>query len=233
MKKIYIVCLLLFAAVVNGYTQFFIEGNLGVSFNVNKGTGVENNESRASTLIFGVAPKMGYWLNDRMAAGVSVSYNRHNQTSRNMNNPDQEEQWVKSFSSQFGFSVFGRYQLFYIKKLSVLAESSWGINRGTTKFKQQSISEASASFTSMDINIYPVISYDLTDRISILTICEFARLGFNTGSSKYESIGAKESGSSFGLNAGSNILNSLADVRVGFIYKLNYLRLKAEGFGIG
>jgi len=220
MRKKYIVFVMLFASVSICRAQFFIEGNFGVSYNVHKGTVGENNES-SSSLNFGVAPKVGYWLNDRLAAGVYMSYNRSNQTLRYMTNPEQEKQWQKSFFSQFGFSVFSRYQLFCIKKFSVLAESSLGINRSVAKAKQTSIAVYnSSSFTSMDINVYPVISYDLTDRFSILTACEFARLSFNTGSSKNELNGNKNSGSTFGFGAGSNILNSLADVRVGFTYKL-------------
>ena len=218
MKRIFSVFIILVSTSVVGHAQFFIEGNLGVSSNFNKGTTGDNEESR-SALIFGASPKVGYWLNDRMAVGVSVSYNRYNQTDRYMN-LEQEKQWHKLFQSQYGFSVFGRYQLFCIKKLNVLAESSLGITRSVVKAKQTSIAVyGSSSSTLLDISVYPVISYDLTDNFSILTICDFARLGFNTGVSKHESTGIKNTGSNFSFNANSNILNSLANARVGFTYK--------------
>ena len=222
MQKITNMLIMLITMNTVGHAQFFIEGSLGASYSVNKGTGGNNSES-TSLLNFGVAPKVGYWLNDQLAAGIYMSYNRSNQTNRYRNNPDQEKQWQKSFSSQFGFSVFSRYRLFYIKKFSVLAESSFGISKGIAKAKSTPTSVAifnSSSYTSMNINVYPVVSYDLTDRISILTICDFVRLGFNTGTAKFESTGIKNSSSVFVFNTGSNILNSLADVRVGFIYKL-------------
>ena len=219
MKKKLIVLTILLITTSVSHAQLFIEGNLRVGYNTNKGTVGENDESNSS-LTFGVAPKVGYWLNDRMAIGVSISYNRNNQTHRYMSDPDQEKQWQKAFSSQFGFSVFSRYQLFSINKLNVLAESSLGITKGITKAKQTSIAVfSSGSYNSMEINVYPVVSYDLTDRVSILTSCDFARFGFSTGASKNKTTGIKSSGSNFGFGAGSNILNSLADVRVGFIYK--------------
>jgi len=219
MKKKYIVLTILLITTSVSHAQLFIEGNLGVNYNTNKGT-VGVNDERNSSFTFGVAPKVGYRLNDRLALGVSMSYNRNNLTHRYMINPDQEKQWQKSFSSQFGFSVFSRYQLFSIKKLNVLAESSLGITKGISKAKQTTIAVfSSGSYNSMNINVYPVVSYDLTGRVSILAICDFARFGFSTGSSKNEMTGIKNSGSTFGFGAGSNILNSLADVSVGFIYK--------------
>ena len=220
MTKKFIVLTILLITTSVSHAQLFIEGNLGVNYNTSKGTGGEN-ESSYSSLNFGVAPKVGYWLNDRLAVGVSIFYNRNNGTHRSMIDPDQEKQWQKTFSYQLGFSVFSRYQLFSIKKLNILAESSLGITKSKDKAKQSSIAVfSSGSYNSMEISVYPVVSYDLTDRFSILTICDFARFGFTTGAGKNETTGIKNSGSNFGFGAGSNILNSLADVRVGFIYKL-------------
>jgi len=219
MKRTIIIFTVLFTTFLTCYGQFFIEGNLGVSYGINKRENAGNIENRTSELILGVSPKVGYWLNDRMAAGVCVSYNSSNKTNSDLIIGQEEPVLGNSFTSLFGFAVFGRYRLFYIKKLSVLVESSLGINRGTVKYKLSSTTLDTSSLTSIDIKLYPVISYDLTDRYSILTILDFASLGFSTGSSKNELTGIKNNGSSFGFNAGSTILNSLSDVSVGFIYK--------------
>jgi hypothetical protein len=71
-----------------------------------------------------------------------------------------------------------RYQRFMgIEKLSVFAEGSIDIGNSSSKETSESITKEVQSATVLGVNVFPLISYDLTDRYSIIATCDFLRLG--------------------------------------------------------
>ena len=95
-----------------------------------------------------------------------------------------------------------------------------GISGSKTKERIESDSKRSASSnTNFDIFIFPVIFYDLTDRLSILATCDFISLGFNRSILKEKDPDRKQTSNNFGFNAQSSIFSSLPGIRAGFSYK--------------
>jgi hypothetical protein len=206
MKKKILFLVILCMTVVTSSAQFFIEGNLGGSYAEVKGKNEGILSSQGSSYSISIAPKVGYWLNDRMAIGLAASYGRSTSKSEN----------VQQGNSQYGFSTFGRYQLYRKEKFSLQAEGSLGYN----KYRAQSnpSSGSSASSNVVGINVYPLIVYDLTDRFGMIATSDLMSLGFNYQALKYTSSEStsKSSDYRFGLSTDAMIFNSL---RVGFIYK--------------
>ena len=207
MRKIFIVFNLLLSTVFTGHAQFFIEGYLGVvSSNSisDKSEGFEKSNDN-DYFRFSVSPKIGYWLNDRMAVGINVIYASQPIELDRINN--------------WGGSIFSRYKLLGFKKCSILAEGSMGIYGSSRKEKSESLTKKIVSPTSFGINLCPLISYDLTEKFSIISVCDFIGFDFYSGSYKVNGSNRKQKFNLFRFNAESNLFNSLSNIKVGFSYK--------------
>jgi hypothetical protein len=220
MKKAVITFIILVATVTAGNAQFFVEGGLGVSFSEGEYTQEGSMTNRTSGSTFNISPKVGYWVNDRMAVGASVFYYGSTQKTAisGPDNPDPERK-TELRQPRLGFSVFGRYQLLQISKFSVLAECSMGMHGNKTKQKSESITKETSSDTYLNMNMFPLISYDLTDRISLITTCDFMSLRFTSYTFKNKEIDRKTTSHGFSFGTNSSIFNSLSDIRIGFMYK--------------
>jgi hypothetical protein len=213
MKKTFIVLTILLTAATAANAQFFIEGELGMSYYENDGKEENITTINSSSLDFTVSPKVGYWLNERISVGVSASYIRSS-SKTNADIPNQGITVSEYWSSSLGFSVFGRYQLYRKEKLSLLAECEAGHRTINSKNKTN---EMNAKSTVKNIYVFPVILYDLTERISIKASCNFMRLGFSSSNTKQE-INKQYASKSFGFHVGSET-NSLPGIGVSFMYK--------------
>ena len=218
MRKIVIICSILITTAIASQAQFFTEGEFGVRYYELKETnsGVLNN----SNLTFRISPKVGYWFNDRIAVGLNVSYNPIiSKRTIYMIDPDSEMK-AKGRSHQLGFAVIGRYQVFQKEKFSILAECWIGTNRSRSEEKIGSTTKKDEiSNTDYDIFVYPVLLYNLTDRLSILATCDFINLGYIYSIQKNNSTDSKFISKDFGFNAHSTIFSSLPGLRAGFSYK--------------
>jgi hypothetical protein len=189
--------------------QFFIEGNLGVNYSSGKNESGDILTAKSSGFGITVSPKVGYWLNDRMAVGIGISYGTQNAK----NGEGQEEQLTKIANPQFELSVFGRYQLFRKEKFAILAECSMGMRKIGNKIQSNSTT-TSTTTNAIFISAYPILEYDLTERLGIIAICDFFGLGYSYSMQKYG--GSENSGHFFNLITGTSLFNPL---RAGFIYK--------------
>jgi hypothetical protein len=222
MKKMILIYALLLATSIVCSAQFFIEGDLGASVSNHKVEygGVESDSNSNFNLFF--SPRIGYWLNDRMAIGINITYSgAPKYSSLRVSPPEDYGLIIKTEGKSYEWkgSIFGRYKLFRMDKLSVLAECSMGINGGFSKIRSESITKTRESSTSFGINVFPVVSYNLTDRISIIAICDFMRFGFISGTTKNYDTDMSIISSYFGFNTGSTFFHSLNNIKAGFSYK--------------
>ena len=219
MKKFCIVFIMLITTIVVGNAQFFIEGGFRVSYSDSKNTGSDIIYD-LSSFSFSASPKIGYWLNDRMAVGANIFYSETiiNNNTSNLNDPAQVIK-SKKILPQYGFSIFGRYELYRIRRFAVLTEGDMSISIGNTKEKLESITRKTESTSSISLGVVPLISYDLTDKFSLITTCNFMRLHFHSDTSKNEVTGSKVTSDFFDFDTHSNIFNSLSDISISFSYK--------------
>ncbi|MDR2148995.1 MAG: outer membrane beta-barrel protein [Tannerella sp.] len=216
-KQSLLILVISMMTVASGYAQFFVEGSMSVNqIGYERKYAVEEETDLGKTVSFGLSPKVGYWFNDRVAAGISASYEISDETSKVL---DQEDQAKKRNMPSIGISVFSRYKFFQIKKIAVLAEGSVGSNWRRDKMKEGSDIRIDQSSTSLYINVRPLLTYDLTDKYSLETICDFAGLIFNATSTKDELTGNKYKTNNFRFNTGSTLISSLGNISIGLIYK--------------
>ena len=210
MRKIIIISILMTATILTAKAQFFVEGYIGVNYtNTEAPTGVSHIRSTSS---FGISPQIGYWLNDNIAVGVVADVGRS--IDKYVTTDHQERETVRQ---TWGFSVFGRYKLWGTEKFSVLIETPARIGRVTQKEETDAITTLDYSNSVISIRAYPLISYALTEKFSIITGCNFLSLGFYSYNGRYEGS-YKTTTNRFVFDAQSSVFNSLSNISIGFTY---------------
>ena len=212
MKRVIIVFIALVATTVVSNAQFFIDGDVGVSFDKSSSE-YDNIKNPYSIFSINVSPQFGYWVNDKVAVGARATlfsrYQKHMTT-----NTAGERIERKEWSPEWRFSVFGRYKLWGTEKFSVLGESYILIGGNITKEKIGSADAEKVSTGSViGIHVAPIVTYDLSEKFSIKLVCDFLDLGYDFQRTKQEYYNRTVSSSHFAIN-----LQSSTSFRIGFIY---------------
>ena len=219
MKRVIIICLIIVASVASVNAQYFIEGDIGVSYDKVElsGSGIpDGTHHNKPNYDAYISPQIGYWLNNKVALGIRVPlYYRINHSIADYGN---EEYLIsKRTEPTFGFYVFGRYKLFEKGKFSVLLDSPVGFSVGKVKSKNK-LNTRTESTSTISVNVFPSLSYNLNERFSIIAVCDFLNLGFYSYTIKNKDTDTKRTGSSFGFNTRSKLFSSLSDIKIGFVY---------------
>jgi len=218
-KRVIIVLVILTAHFVSAYAQFFVEGSAGMDY----GSGTSYSDKTIKFSTFNVSPKAGYRLNENMALGLSVSLIRS--TSNHLNFLlDGTIVEGESRDTEWGFAVFDRYKIWEKKKFSFLIESSVYISKLTYEGTSGS-SIWNETSNSIGVKALPLISYDLSDRFSIIALCDFLSLDLYSTvlylNDTDRDTELKTRNLHFEFAGQSVILNNLSNIRIGIIYHFN------------
>ena len=211
MKKI-ILFFILIGVTIAGNAQYFVEWNMGISYQEEESIGISTYSP--SFLTIEIMPRMGYWLSDGVAVGASPFFIWFNQKYPETPNAERIERTTQIW----GLSVFGRYKLWGPRKLSVLGISEIDNGGGTEKGKTGSITNYSHSISLFRFNVYPAISYSLTDRLSIIARWEFLDLSFQSQTIKDKETNSKITINNFGFKTRSEIFGNISDISLGLTY---------------
>ena len=213
MKRVISICTILVTMTVAGNAQYFIEGSVEVEYNDATPTfpGYPPEKQFADSY-WSVSPLVGYQLNDDFAVGAKATFNRRTDWSLYSGG---EPVGFEKISSRWSYAVFCRYQLWGTEKLSFLVESSIDISGGSTEEKTGTIAKKTGSWTSFGVNAVPLVTYNITDKWSIITTSYLFNLRFNHETVKNEETGLQTKLYSYGFNAVSSFSLSIT---IGFIY---------------
>jgi len=217
LQKIIIVVVLLAANIVGGKAQYFVEGSVGVMYQGQKLSVSGAPMDTSSFFMLNVYPKAGYWINDHIALGInpffSLTIERFLENSNGENLVRKTQMW--------GFAVFGRYKLLGKGKFSVFVDCPINIGGAIIKEKAGSNTNMNRSMTTIGIDMFPVVSYDLTDKFSIVVTNDFLSLGFVSYTIKDKSNDFKVTTNQFIFctQSNSNILGYLSTISIGIVYK--------------
>jgi len=209
---------MLVAIIAAGNAQFFVEGNIRVVSDSNPS--YDPNIYPLNNLSIDITPQAGYWLNDNIAVGTKVSLKQTVSKYLITDPADPNRKIEKKISTpEWGISAFGRYKLWGKEKFSLLVDGSIGIDRSSSKEKTGSANpEKLNTRTKIGISAYPLISYDLNDKFSMVAVCHFLRLDLYSYTVKNENNGEKYRNNHIGFHTQSTIFSSLAGFKIGFIY---------------
>jgi len=217
MKRVIITIFTLAATIAAVNAQFFTAGGVGISSQNSKISGGDSSDN-PSSFAFSLSPSVGYWLNDKIAVGTGtfISSSNFKNMISDPDNPDQKIEFERK-NPAWGFSVFGRYKLWEKKKFSLLLTSSIGIEQSSMKEKTGTITKETLSMFSIVSVTTPLITYDLTEKFTIQTSCEFLSLVISSETSKSDT-GRKVTANQCKINASPSIFSNLGNISIGFLY---------------
>ena len=203
MKKILFT--LIFAGIMAFSAQsqtYFAGGTLGFDYKASKS---ESYKGPATTS-FELSPMLGYYLREDVGVGVMLTLGNSTWKSRYEGGSSKESTF------DWGFSPFIRYTLLTRGDFSILAQGSMGVYGHSKK-------DGPNTF-GFGIDAMPLLSYSLTDKVSLEVSSGLARFGFSvesqkSGSGEYKS---KSSETSFGFGVDSRNFFS-SPYQIGLIYK--------------
>ena len=224
-KKVSILFVALVATVMLSYAQVYVGGSLG--FNTSGGK-FETTGAPAvdlpSTSSFHFSPRVGYYLDDNLSAGLMIGFGSDSRKDMVPGSGGSNLVEEKISTSSWSFAAFGRYKAWELKDFSLLLEGSLGVGGGTVdKVKGPTNHDGDKAFR-FGLNVVPVLSYSITDKLSVEGQLNFLSFGFNTETitEKFPGTPATEDKTStnrFGL--GVNNAWQPFSWRVGFIFKLD------------
>ena len=218
MKKIIIILIVLATAITSGNAQFFVEGSVGVQYWGESASldGISlNNPNR---YFLNLSPLVGYQMNENLAFGVKASFIRH---TENFIIPDPntgDDVLLERKLPGWGLAAFDRYKLWGTKKFSLLLESSLGISEYHNVSSLGTMTTVNVTRSSIGVNAFPMISYDLSDRFSIIVSCDFLSLSLYRLTVENKNTGLEEKSWHFDFNAQSTIPEYLRNIGFGVIF---------------
>ena len=194
--------------------QLFVGGGIGVSSLGGKWTDGTTTVSDPSVFSFQLSPKVGYYVSDDLAIGVSFGFGTASTTIPKTQTSDE----IKISATSWMIGAFGRYRLAGTGDLSLWAEAGLGYGGISGKRKEGATTIETDPTNVFSIGILPVLSYDLSDKLSIEVSSNFLRLGFESVTEYYKkgtSDEEKETSTNFGLGLNSGT----GAVSVGLVFK--------------
>ncbi|MDR2969380.1 MAG: porin family protein [Tannerellaceae bacterium] len=217
MKKAVSVIVFAVIMAVSAQAQVFIGGSLGADYGGGKTKSGSSSTDRPSTFSIEFSPRVGYYLNDRFAAGIDVGFKR-------MVHNDRADTETKNFTTAFGVGAFGRYHAVEVDRLALILEGELGWGTGMQKTKTGSNSTEGDPVNTLGLFVYPVLSYSLTERLSLEAYSDFLRLGLGMMTTENDEMDRKTTKNyfGFGVNAEDNELYREASgsaFSIGIVFK--------------
>ena len=204
MKKIFFSVLFACMMAVCAQAQVFIGGSLGVDYQADKYTRGSVSANGDAFTAFEFSPMVGFEVSDKLAIGAQINFGFFS-----MN--DRDDKPTKNNATLIGFAPFVRNTFVSVGNLSLLLETSIGINSVTTKSTHESISVDGPTALIFGLNAVPVLSYSLTDRLSVEMRTNLLRLSLGSASikEKYNDTEYKTTTTYFGLGVNPSGLPSM------------------------
>ena len=199
MKKVFLALIFAGMTAMSAQTQtFFVGGALGVDYNDGKHSSGSTTTNRPSTISLEISPMLGYYLTENLGVGVKINIGMSIWN-------DRADDPTKNKSFDWGFGPFLRYTVLTRGDFSILMQGGAGIFGSSSKVTYGNTTDKGPSTFGFDIGIMPLLSYSLTDRVSLEVSSNLARFGFTMETEKTGSGDSqqKETESSIGFGVDS------------------------------
>lgn len=239
MRKIFIMLATVVCAAMISNAQIFVGGRLGFNTtggkNVIKGgpEGVKDEtlkgdpDTQGKPMSWLIAPKVGFFLNDDLAVGISIGVgaNKTKTFGYNANNKWEELQKQSNFSWEL--APFARYYAFRAGKFAVAleAELAFGSTGRGKVTVGSSTTKGGFKTSTLGFNVRPVLAYSVSEKIDLECNLNFLALGYNRRvvkdvESKDDYKGSKKVYSSFDFSVDTDRVVVVAPLTIGAIFKL-------------
>jgi hypothetical protein len=229
MKKFIIIFAFISFAMMS-HAQWFTGGSAeysSTSDKNNNGSGSYASESKKSQSGFSFAPMIGYQTN-RFAFGGSIIINTATDTDAWSSGSHRNE--TKDKTTLWGVQPFVRYTFMEFGNFSVFANTGLHLLTGNSKQTSNNLwtTDNEIGITSLGINVVPVLSYRLSEKINLEAGLNFMNFGWNsvTEEDKQNSSNSqKTTVTDFGLGVNSGNAANVGAISIGFVYKFGGKRV--------
>jgi hypothetical protein len=112
-----------------------------------------------------------------------------------------------------------RYTAFSLGKLGIAAEARVGVMGTSSKSEAMGTSTDGLATFSLGLNVLPVVTYDLSDRLQLFTNLSFLNLYVTHATSGLPDAKRKTSVTTYGLGADANSLFTTGNISVGAVWR--------------
>lgn len=233
MKKVLITLAMVFI-VITSNAQWFLGGDVGLHINEDKTKTANEQTFKSSVIGFTIAPKSGYYFNEKFALGLSfsVGVNFINASDVVYYMPDGSYEYqghYKEISIPWRINPFVRFSVFTHKRFSVILEGSIGVGgkqfKGIRTYSESGYKQEN-KYSTIGIgvlNITPILGFTLSDHFQLEAGLNFLNLGYNIDikDTKIGGEGSKTRTVKHDFNIGFNTSSILvmSQLTIGVIYK--------------
>lgn len=228
MKKFLILIAAAFIT-VNVNAQWFVGGNVGIKVNA-LNEDIESSNSKENEFGFMLAPKTGYYFNEKLALGANLNfcYSTYLQHLTNFLSSNGVGSYKsRAHSVNYGIYPFVRYSVFTCKNFSILLEGSVGVEYWQSEQIISGIltdekTEIKRSVIEIGVlNVTPILGFKLSEHFQLEARLNFLNLGYNIDKETYSFGTAKRTSTQHDLNIGfkSTSMFTAYLLTIGVIYK--------------
>lgn len=210
MKKIAFISALVLSTFLTAEAQYFVGGSLGFNYAGGKFDNGNTSIDKTSITTFSIAPRAGKFLSDKIAVGVQLGL--MSRSEKTHGEPEEIDRFLT-----YGFTPFGRYYAFRLNKLSLFAQADFGLYFGSTKNILGSTTTKGPKTTTISLNAFPGIAYDLNEKISLEAVIGGFNFGISRSSEKINDNKDIDTNIGFGVNMNSIVTSGA--ITVGAIIK--------------
>jgi outer membrane protein len=190
--------------------QVFVGGNFSFNTSNAKTDDGATTIHKVSNYNFALSPKVGKFLSEKVAVGMALNISFTGSTS-GVNTE------TISKTSSIGGSPFLRYYAIKWNKVSFFGQGNIGFAFSNSSVKTDGSTNDGPKATNFYLSIYPGISYDINDNLSLETSLNILSFGYNYIVTKDGST--KDRASNFNIGAGLGNIISVGAITIGGIYK--------------
>jgi hypothetical protein len=171
--------------------QIYLSGGIGL--NSSSGETKQGNSvtQSPSNLSFNFSPAVGYTITDKWLAGLRFSRAISNSFTDTDNG---------SYSSTFGWGVFGRYNMAINEKLYFFPELQLGLTNRTNEVTTAGATEATFEISSFNVGVAPGFAYFPSEHWSLEFSVGFLGFSETTATNLTLDPQAETTSSAFGFN---------------------------------
>jgi hypothetical protein len=223
MKKIFIILAIAIIA-INANAQWFLGGNIGFYVHIE---GAQNELNPCQSEIgFSIAPKFGYYFNEKFAFGVDLAAGPT--FAQGVETYTWYDGWgyphvsLSEFQGTFvhwRVSPFLRYSIFNHKKFTLMLEGSMGAGAQhfIIEYERQPQPLKYSVIGVGILNLVPILGYKLNDHIQLEAELNFLNIGYNLDI--HLNGGVTELKHDFNIGFYAKNVFSVSQLRIGMIYK--------------
>ncbi|MGB1247667.1 MAG: outer membrane beta-barrel protein [Chitinophagales bacterium] len=177
--------------------NIYLGGNLNIGFGGSKTEVGSTSTDGPKTFNFGISPKVGYFISDKLSVGLDLGYNM------NSSKLEVDPTTTTTTSSMIGTGVFARYHIFPVEKFGFFFEGNVGASFGGNNTKTETsgtTNEYKKSLFGINAGISPGLAIYFSKKVAFEA--QYGFLGF-TSTTETDDNGAedvKDTQGGFGLN---------------------------------